>query len=129
MSSYPDDCKYTKDHEWIRDDGGVYAVGITQYAADQLGDVTYVELPEIDAEFKKGGAVGAVESVKAASDIYCPVAGRVSEINDDLEGQPELVNTSPYDEGWFFRLVDVENAHLNALMNATAYAKYVEGLG
>jgi glycine cleavage system H protein len=122
---YPEDLKYTKDHEWIRDEGGVYAVGITAFAAAQLGDVTYVELPEIDQDLKRGQIAATVESVKAASDVYAPVAGRVVEINDDLEGSPELVNQSPYEQGWFFRMTDVDPASLRPLLSAEAYEALV----
>ncbi len=126
---FPDDVKYTKDHEWIRDDGDIFVVGITEYAAQQLGDVTYVELPEFGASLKQGAHAATVESVKAASDVYAPVAGRVAEVNEELEGRPELVNESPYDEGWFFKLHDVEPAQLRRLMDASAYAAYVEEAG
>lgn len=122
---YPDDIRYTKDHEWIRDEGGVCVVGITEYAAQQLGDVTYVELPELGLDVKKGAAVATVESVKAASDIYAPVRGRISEVNEDLLGKPELVNQSPYDQGWFFKLDDVESGDLRHLMDANKYRAYV----
>lgn len=125
---YPDDLKYTKDHEWIRDEGDTYAVGITAFAAEQLGDVTYVELPEVDAEVKQGNAAGAVESVKAASDVYAPVSGTVSEINGDLENAPELVNQSSYDKGWFFKLTGVNKSQLAGLMDAAAYEKFVDEL-
>ncbi|HOS03870.1 MAG TPA: glycine cleavage system protein GcvH, partial [Candidatus Hydrogenedentes bacterium] len=106
---FPDDLRYTKDHEWIRDDGNVYTVGITAYAAEQLGDITYVELPEVGTHVKQGAHAATVESVKAASDVYSPVAGHIAEINEELEARPELVNESPYDNGWFFRLDDVES--------------------
>ncbi|MBI5094134.1 MAG: glycine cleavage system protein GcvH [Candidatus Hydrogenedentes bacterium] len=122
---YPNDIKYTKDHEWIRDEGGVCVVGITAHAASQLGDVTYVELPEIGQDVKKGAAVASVESVKAASDIYSPVRGRIAEVNDDLLGKPELVNQSPYDQGWFFKLDDVDTADLRHLMDAAKYEAFV----
>ena len=122
---YPNDIKYTKEHEWIRDEGGVFVVGITEYAANQLGDVTYIELPEIGQDVKKGAAIATVESVKAASDIYSPVRGRVAEVNDDLLGKPELVNQSPYDQGWFFKLDDVDSGDLRPLMDANKYQAFV----
>ena len=122
---YPDDIRYTKDHEWIRDEGGVCVVGITEYAAHQLGDVTYVELPELGLDVKKGAAVATVESVKAASDVYSPVRGRISEVNEDLLGKPELVNQSPYDQGWFFKLDDVDSGDLRHLMDAAKYEAFV----
>ncbi|MFO7973892.1 MAG: glycine cleavage system protein GcvH, partial [Candidatus Hydrogenedentota bacterium] len=95
---FPEGLKYTSEHEWIRDDGGdVYTVGITEHPAEQLGDVTYVELPEVGMELDQGQAAGAVESVKAASDVYAPIGGQVSEVNQELESRPELVNQSPYE--------------------------------
>ena len=122
---YPKDLKYTTEHEWIRDDGGVFTVGITAHAAEQLGDVTYVELPKIGVKAAKGKEIAAVESVKAASDIYAPVGGTVCEANDALTDAPELVNQSPYDKGWFFKLKDVNSAELSSLMDAAAYEKFV----
>ncbi len=126
---YPTDVKYTKDHEWVRVEGAVCTVGITSFAAEQLGDVTYVELPEVDAAAKQGEVVAAVESVKAASDVYAPVSGRVAAINEALDAQPELVNASPYGDGWFFKLADVEEGELADLMDAAAYEAYVEETG
>jgi glycine cleavage system H protein len=121
---YPEECKYTKEHEWVRPENGLYAVGITAFAAEQLGDVTYVELPEVGAEFNQGDAAGAVESVKAASDVYAPVGGRVTAINEDLETQPELVNQGPYDKGWFFKLEGINAEELGSLMDAAAYEAF-----
>jgi len=123
---YPPECKYTKEHEWIRKEDGVYTVGITAYAAEQLGDVTYVELPEVGAVFNQGDATAAVESVKAASDVYAPAGGRVSAVNEDLETAPEKVNESPFGEGWFYKLENVDAADLDALMDAAAYDAYVK---
>lgn len=122
---FPKDLKYTKDHEWIRADGDVYVVGITAFAAEQLGDVTYVELPAVGAEFKQGGTAAAVESVKAASDVYAPVGGRVVGVNGELDGAPELVNQGPFDQGWFFKLGDVDSTELEGLMDAAAYEVFV----
>lgn len=118
---YPTNCRYTKDHEWIREEDGIYTVGITAFAAEQLGDVTYVELPAVGASVKQGAVAAAVESVKAASDVYAPVSGTVCAANANLENAPELVNQGPYDQGWFFKLEGVNPADLNALMDATAY--------
>ena len=123
---YPQNLKYTKEHEWIRDDGGVYTCGITDYAAEQLGDVTYVDLPTVGKDVKQGGEAAAVESVKAASDVYAPVDGTVAEVNVALNNQPELVNQSPYENGWFFKLKDVKPASLANLMDADAYASFVK---
>lgn len=125
---YPKKAKYTRDHEWIRKQGDVYVVGITAYAAEQLGDVTYVELPTEGAEVEQGDTVATVESVKAASDVYAPAGGRVCEVNEALEGAPELVNQSPHEAGWFFKLEEVSTNDLRNLMDAGAYEEYVEGL-
>lgn len=124
----PDNCKYTKDHEWVRAEGDMYFVGITAFAAEQLGDVTYVELPELSKKVKQGEAVAAVESVKAASDVYAPVAGMVYEINDALEAEPELVNQDPFGEGWFFKLENVKSSEYNGLMDAKAYEAFIKTL-
>ena len=123
---YPDNCKYTREHEWIRAEGTEYVVGITSFAAEQLGDVTYVDLPKTGKQVKKGESTAAVESVKAASDIYAPVAGTVCAANGDLDGAPDLVNQAPFDRGWFFKLNNVDPAELDSLMDATAYAAFLE---
>ena len=122
---YPDTVRYTDEHEWVRDDSGYYTVGISAYAAEKMGDITYVELPDVGAEFKQGAEVCAIESVKAASDVYSPLQGTVAEVNDALEEQPELVNESPYGEGWLFKLKDVNAEEMNSLMDASAYEKFV----
>jgi glycine cleavage system H protein len=126
---FPEGLKYTREHEWIRDDGGdLYTVGITEHATEQLGDVTYVELPEVGMELDQGQAAGAVESVKAASDVYAPIGGRVGEINEELEARPELVNESPYDAGWFYKITDGNLRDYDKLMDAKEYARFVEEL-
>jgi glycine cleavage system H protein len=124
----PENCRYTKEHEWIRGDDGDYHVGITAYAADQLGDITYIELPEPGKKVKQGAECATVESVKAASDIYAPVDGIVGEVNEALNDTPELVNSSPYGDGWFFRLDDVKDTQVAALMDAAAYEAYLATL-
>lgn len=120
--------KFTKDHEWVRLDGDVATVGITDHAQTALGDVVFVELPEIGREVAAGEACAVVESVKAASDIYAPIAGKVVEVNEALTGNPGLVNASAFDEGWFFRIEPADAAAVGALMDETAYAAYVETL-
>ena len=125
---YPDDVFFTKEHEWIREEDGEFFVGITSHAAESLGDVTYVELPEVGAEVTQGAAVATVESIKAASDVYAPASGRVAAVNAALEGAPELVNQDPYGDGWFFSLESVDGSELGALMDAVAYAAFVEEL-
>ena len=119
---------YTQDHEWIDVAGDSGTVGITDYAQGQLGDITYVELPEIGAAVKKGDAPGVVDSVKAASDVYAPVSGAVSAVNDALGDAPELVNTDAESGGWLFRVILSDPAELAGLMDRAAYDAYVEGL-
>lgn len=116
---------FTKDHEWIDVDGDTGTVGITDYAQHQLGDITFVELPEAGKGVKKGDAVSVVDSVKAASDVYTPVTGEVSESNAALEDQPELVNTDAEAGGWLFKVKLTETGELDALMDREAYDNYV----
>lgn len=123
---YPKNLKYTNEHEWVRADGDVYTVGITAYAVEQLGDITYVELPKAGTKVKQHGEAATVESVKAASDVYAPVAGEITAVNEALEATPELVNENPYEQGWFFKMKGVSQAELASLMDAAAYAKFVE---
>lgn len=123
---YPGNLKYTNEHEWVRADGGEYTVGITAYAVEQLGDITFVELPKIGEKIKQHGEAATVESVKAASDVYAPVAGEVSAVNGDLEGAPELVNQNPYEDGWFFKLRGVDKSEFDGLMDAAAYEEFIE---
>jgi glycine cleavage system H protein len=118
--------RFTKDHEWIRLEGDVATVGITDHAQNALGDVVFVDLPEAGREVTEGEAVAVVESVKAASDVYAPLAGRVAEANAALVENPALVNSAPTGEGWFFRLEGVDAAAVAALMDETAYAAFVE---
>ncbi|MFL5801314.1 MAG: glycine cleavage system protein GcvH [Roseiflexaceae bacterium] len=120
----PAELQYTKTHEWIRIEGDEATVGITDYAQDSLGDVVYVELPEVGASFAAGESYGAVESVKAASDLYLPVAGEVVAVNDALVSQPEILNSDPYGAGWMLKIQVAPG--VGALMSAGAYAKYVD---
>ena len=120
----PSDLQYTRTHEWIRIEGDEATVGITDYAQDALGDVVYVELPEVGASFEAGAMFGAVESVKAASDLYLPVGGEVLEINSALVEQPEVLNSDPYGEGWMLKIRVAPG--VGALMSAGAYEKYVD---
>lgn len=119
---------YTKDHEWIDVDGQTGTVGITDYAQSQLGDITFVELPEAGASLTKGDAPCVVDSVKAASDVYAPVSGTVTEANAALEGEPELVNTQAEEGGWLFRLTLSDTSELDGLMDRAAYDSYVADL-
>lgn len=123
---YPEDLRYTKDHEWIRNESGECTIGITAFAAEQLGDITYVEPPAVGVKLAKDAEAATVESVKAASDLYAPVAGMVSEVNTALEERPELVNESPYDEGWFFKMTDIEPSDLDSLMDAASYEMFTK---
>ncbi|HNR32522.1 MAG TPA: glycine cleavage system protein GcvH [Candidatus Hydrogenedentes bacterium] len=124
----PKRLRYTKDHEWVGRDGDTYVVGITDYAQEQLGDVTYVELPEVGRRVAAEEETAVVESVKAASDVFAPVAGTVASVNEALETQPELVNQDPYGEGWFFKLRDVKAADVEGLMDATDYNAFLATL-
>ena len=120
---YPSDVKYTKDHEWARKEGDLVRVGITGYAVEQLGDVTLVDLPKVGAKLAEHGHFGDIESVKTVSELFAPVAGEVAEINDKLEGAPELVNEGPYDTGWMIALKGA--ASLAGLRDAAAYEAYL----
>jgi glycine cleavage system H protein len=120
--------RFTKDHEWIRLEGDVATIGITDHAQTALGDVVFVDLPEAGREVTEGESVAVVESVKAASDVYAPVAGRVLESNAALSENPALVNSSPTGEGWFFKLEGVDAATVAALMDEAGYAAFVETL-
>lgn len=113
--------RYTEDHEWLKIDGDVATVGITAHAAEQLGDLVFVELPEPGASFEKGGDAATVESVKAASEVYAPLAGEVTEINEAIVNDPALVNSDPTGEGWFFKLRLVSPDDANALLDEDAY--------
>lgn len=120
--------RFSKDHEWVRRDGDVAVVGITDYAQGQLGDVVYVELPEIGKKVEKGKEAAVVESVKAASEIYAPVSGEVVEVNEALAGEPAKVNADPTGEGWFLKIRMSNPGELEELMDETAYKEYVAGL-
>ena len=120
--------KFTKDHEWIKVEGDTATVGISDYAQKQLGDVVFVELPEVGREVSSGDELAVVESVKAASEVYAPVSGEVTEVNEDLEGAPETVNAAPTGDGWFVKMTLSDTGELDALMDEAAYTEYCEGL-
>ena len=120
--------RYTKEHEWVRMDGAVATVGITTYAAEQLGDVVFVELPKIGKAVEKGGEAAVVESVKAASEVYAPISGEVVEVNSAIEGEPAKVNAEPMGAGWFLKLKVKNAAEVNALMTEAQYRDYLKGL-
>ncbi|MFT4612919.1 MAG: glycine cleavage system H protein [Bacteroidia bacterium] len=122
MSQTPNELKYAKSHEWARlEEDGSITIGITDHAQDALGDVVFVELPDVGATLAAADEAGVVESVKAASDIYAPVSGEVTAVNDRLEDAPETVNADPYNDGWFFKLRPTDTSELEALMSAEDY--------
>ena len=125
MSTYPSDLKYTKDHEWVKIDGGTAKVGITDYAQKQLGDVVYVELPEVGAAFKQGDSFGTIESVKAVSELYAPVSGEVVEVNASLKSKPEAVNANPHDS-WMVIVKLANPVETSDLLDARQYADLVK---
>lgn len=124
----PEKLRYTEDHEWVGEHDGKVIVGITEYAQEQLGDITYVELPRAGRKVKANEEAAVVESVKAASDVFAPVTGTIIEINEELETEPELVNKDPYGKGWFFKMNNVDKAEVDHLMNAAAYKAFVSDL-
>jgi glycine cleavage system H protein len=123
--SAPSDLHYTRDHEWVRVDGAEATVGITQYAADQLGDIVFVELPESGRDLEEAKPFGVVESVKAVSDLFAPISGEVTSTNDALAGEPELVNRDPYGAGWMVRMTVADAAQLDDLLDGPGYDELV----
>ena len=124
MSDLPQDLQFTKDHEWARkNDDGTFTVGITAHAVEQLGDITAVSLPDAGESLDAGERFGDIDSVKAVSDLYAPLAGEVTEINGGLEDEPEVINEDPYGKGWMIKLRPADGASLDALMDAAAYQK------
>jgi glycine cleavage system H protein len=127
MSNIPTHLQYTESHEWISvDDDGIATIGITDHAQEALGDLVYVELPEIDDEVSQGDPCAVVESVKAASDLYAPVSGTVIEINEELDADPAIINTDPYDDGWLLKFELNDSSELDGLKDAEAYAEMLE---
>ena len=124
--NFPDDLRYTREHEWARTKGANVVVGITEFAQDQLGDVVYLELPDVGDEVKKGDSFGVVESTKAVSELFAPVTGKVVEVNDPLSDAPETVNEDPYEEGWMIVVEASDPKELAELMDAPTYRKFVE---
>jgi glycine cleavage system H protein len=119
--AYPDDLRYTPQHEWVRSEGGRVRVGITAYAQDALGDIVYVSLPEAGSMIDAGSAVGEVESTKSVSDLFAPISGRIVERNEALEATPELVNSDPYGQGWMFEVEPEDPAAVDSLLTADQY--------
>ncbi len=122
----PADLKYTKNDEWVRIEGDTATIGISDYAQDALNDIVYVELPDVGASFNQGESFGVVESVKAASDLYMPIGGTVTEINGALQDEPEVINTDPYDKGWFIKIKIKAASDADSLMDAAAYLAYCD---
>jgi len=123
--SYPAEYRYTKDHEWVRVDGNRARVGITDHAQSELGDIVFVELPAVGTDVSKGDNVGAIESVKAVGDVLAPLAGKIVEVNDDLESAPETINESPHTEGWILVLEIADPSQIDALLDAAAYEDFI----
>ncbi|HJN52169.1 MAG: glycine cleavage system protein GcvH [Pseudomonadales bacterium] len=122
MADFPDSIKYTATHEWVRrEDDGSVTVGISDHAQDAMGDIVYVELPEAGATVEVQDEVGVIESVKAAADIYAPIAGAITAVNEKLEDAPETVNESPYEDGWLFKIEPIESTDWDNLLDAAAY--------
>lgn len=122
---FPEELKYTKEHEWLLVEGETATVGITDYAQDRLGDVVYVEMPAVGDKVSKEDAFGVIESVKAVSDIYAPVTGKVLEVNDDLPDNPNMINEDPYGDGWLIKVDMADEEELKDLMTAAEYQEYI----
>jgi glycine cleavage system H protein len=124
----PDDLKYAEEHEWAKKDGDTVKIGITDYAQDQLGEIVFVELPEVDSEFDKGEEFGTLESTKAVSDLIIPIGGKIVAINEALEDESELVNQDPYGKGWMIEVAPSDPAEVEAMMDKDAYLELLKGL-
>lgn len=124
-----DECKYTKSHEWVYLENGTVTCGISEYAQDQVGDIVFVELPKVGDKLQQGKQCAVIESVKAASDFYAPVSGEVIEVNKTLADDPSIVNKSPVEDGWFFKIKVDDRKETNELMDFKAYAEFVENQG
>jgi len=124
--SVKEDLYYSEDHEWVREEEECLVIGVTDFAQEELGDIVFVELPEVDEEFDKGDSFGVLESVKAVSDTFIPVSGRVIEVNEDLLDNPELINDDPYGEGWLIKIDPADDSELDELLSAEEYADFIE---
>jgi glycine cleavage system H protein len=125
VTKYPNELKYSKEHEWVKETDDVYTIGITDYAAEQLGDIVHLELPQPGDEFGTGDAFGVVESVKSVSDAYMPVAGRIAEVNEVVINNPGVVNDDPYAEGWIIKIAIEDKSEIDNLMTAQAYEAFI----
>ena len=123
---YPSGLKYSREHEWVKVEGNIALIGITDFAQDELGDVVYVELPDVGTELEANNTFGVVESVKAVSDLYSPITGTVTEVNERLNDEPELVNSEPYDEAWMLRIEMSDASEVDGLLGADEYKSFVE---
>lgn len=122
---FPSDLRYTKEHEWVRLEGGGAVMGITEFAQSELGDIVFTELPPVGKSVTQGATLCVVESTKAASDVYAPVSGKVREVNGNLNNAPELINHSPYNEGWMVKLADIRSDELEKLMTPAQYKEFL----
>jgi len=125
--SFPEDVRYAESHEWVKATGDTARIGITDYAQDQLGDIVFVELPDVGESFEKGAEFGTVESVKAVSELYLPVSGEIVAINEALEDAPELINNTPFSDGWMIEVKLADSSELDALMDQDAYLSTLKG--
>ncbi|OGF67537.1 MAG: glycine cleavage system protein H [Candidatus Fischerbacteria bacterium RBG_13_37_8] len=123
---YPDDFYYTKDHEWIKTQANIGTVGITEYAQKQLGDIVYIELPEPGETFEAGDPIGSIESVKAVSEVFCPVSGEITEVNEKVAAEPEIVNADAHGAGWLIKIKIKEKSELDELMDSDEYMELIE---
>jgi glycine cleavage system H protein len=123
--NFPEDLKYTKEHEWLRIEDGTAIVGITEYAQQELGDIVYLEMPEVGASFSQNDSIGTIEAVKTVADLYAPVSGEIVEINQELSDTPELINQDPYGKGWMLKIKIGDPSELDALMESAAYKDHV----
>jgi glycine cleavage system H protein len=126
-TTYPDDRRYSREHEWVRVEGSTAVIGITSFAASELGDIVYVELPEVGAHLSQFSSFGVVESVKAVSDLFAPASGEVTETNGDLRASPELLNTDPFGAGWIAKVMLTDASELEGLLDAASYAELTAG--
>ena len=121
----PENLKYTKEHEWCKIDGNIATVGITDFAQSELGDIVFVEFPNVTDEINQNDTVGTIEAVKTVADLYSPLSGKIIEINDSLESEPNLINDSPYDQGWIFKIEITNNDEYNDLLNSNSYKEII----
>jgi glycine cleavage system H protein len=126
-TTYPDDRRYSREHEWVRVEGSSAVIGITSFAASELGDIVYIELPEVGARLSQFSSFGVVESVKAVSDLFAPASGEVTETNGDLRASPELLNTDPFGAGWIAKVTLADESELEQLLDAASYAELTAG--